>query len=151
LRRAKELATTGSVGELLYLRGRYGHGGRVGYDKEWRADPALSGGGELVDQCVHLIDLAPWVLGEFEHGQGLGRTYFGDMPGEDNGSLLLQTPAGEVAFLHTSWTEWKNLFSSEIFGRHGKLEVTGLGGSYGTERLAYYRMLREMGPPETTM
>jgi predicted dehydrogenase len=73
------------------------------------------------------------------------------MPVEDNGFLLLTTPKRQAAFLHASWTEWKNLFSLEIFGRHGKLEITGLGGSYGTERLAHYRMLPEMGPPETTI
>jgi predicted dehydrogenase len=73
------------------------------------------------------------------------------MPAEDNGFLLLRTPRRQVAFLHASWTEWKNLFSFEIFGVTGKLELTGLGGSYGVERLAYYRMLPEMGPPETTI
>jgi predicted dehydrogenase len=73
------------------------------------------------------------------------------MPVEDNGFLLLKTATGQTAFLHASCTEWKNLFSFEVFGRTGKLEITGLGGSYGTERLAYYRMLPEMGPPETTM
>ncbi|TMA81508.1 MAG: Gfo/Idh/MocA family oxidoreductase [Deltaproteobacteria bacterium] len=150
LRRAKDLSTQGAIGELMYLRGRYGHGGRVGYDKEWRAKPALSGGGQLVDQGVHLIDLASWFLGDFQRVQGLAHTYFWDMPVEDNGFLLLETAARQVAFLHASWTEWKNLFSFEIFGRDGKLEVTGLGGSYGTERLAYYRMRPEMGPPETT-
>ena len=150
LRRAKDLSTQGAIGELMYLRGRYGHGGRVGYDKEWRAKPALSGGGQLVDQGVHLIDLASWFLGDFQRVQGLAHTYFWDMRVEDNGFLLLETGARKVAFLHASWTEWKNLFSFEIFGRDGKLEVTGLGGSYGTERLAYYRMRPEMGPPETT-
>jgi len=150
LRRAKDLSTQGAIGELMYLRGRYGHGGRVGYHKEWRAKPALSGGGQLVDQGVHLIDLASWFLGDFQRVQGLAHTYFWDMPVEDNGFLLLETAARQVAFLHASWTEWKNLFSLEIFGRDGKLEVTGLGGSYGTERLAYYRMRPEMGPPETT-
>ena len=150
LRRAKDLSTQGAIGQLMYLRGRYGHGGRVGYDKEWRAKPALSGGGQLVDQGVHLIDLASWFLGDFQRVQGLAHTYFWDMPVEDNGFLLLETAARQVAFLHASWTEWKNLFSFEIFGRDGKLEVTGLGGSYGTERLAYYRMRPEMGPPETT-
>jgi predicted dehydrogenase len=53
--------------------------------------------------------------------------------------------------LHASCTEWKNTFSFEIFGRAGKLHVEGLGGSYGIERLAWYRMLPEMGPPETTI
>jgi predicted dehydrogenase len=151
LSRAKRLATDGAIGELMYVRGRYGHGGRIGYEREWRAQPALSGGGELVDQGVHLIDLARWFLGDFETIQGVAHTYFWDMPVEDNGFLLLQTARRQTAFLHASWTEWKNLFSFEIFGRQGKLEVTGLGGSYGVERLAHYRMRPELGPPETVI
>ena len=78
-------------------------------------------------------------------------TYFWDMPVEDNAFLLLRTATGQVASLHATWTEWKNLFSFEIYGRDAKLEISGLGGSYGTERLAFYRMLPEMGPPETTI
>jgi len=54
-----------------------------------------------------------------------------------------------MAWLHTSWTEWKNQFSLEIMGRTGKLTIDGLGGSYGLERLTYHRMLPQMGPPET--
>jgi predicted dehydrogenase len=57
---------SGVMGDLMFLRARYGHGGRVGYDQEWRADPKLSGGGELIDQGIHLIDLAGWFLGEFK-------------------------------------------------------------------------------------
>jgi predicted dehydrogenase len=72
------------------------------------------------------------------------------MPVEDNGFLLLTTARGQVAWLHASCTEWKNLFCFEIFGRHGKLQIDGLGGSYGVERLTHYRMLPQMGPPETT-
>jgi predicted dehydrogenase len=151
LRRAKQLVSEGAIAELLYVRGRYGHGGRPGYEKEWRAQPALSGGGQLIDQGVHLIDLARWFLGDFESVQGVARTYFWNMPVEDNGFMLLQTGARQTAFLHASCTEWKNQFSYEIFGRIGKLEITGLGGSYGTERLAWYRMSPEMGPPETTI
>jgi predicted dehydrogenase len=64
---------------------------------------------------------------------------------------MLRTASGQMAFLHVSCTEWKNVFSFEIYGRKGKLHVEGLGGSYGTERLAYYRMLPQMGPPETTI
>src|SRR5262249_35915935 len=57
----------------------------------------------------------------------------------------------QVAFLHASCTEWKNTFSWELFGRHGKLQVDGLGGSYGVEKLTWYQMLPQMGPPETTV
>ena len=151
LRKARELVEAGTLGDLMFVRGRYGHGGRPGYDREWRADPALSGGGELIDQGVHLIDLARWFLGDFAEVQGFAQTCYWDVPVEDNGFLLLRTADRRVAFLHASWTEWKNLFSFEIYGRHGKLDITGLGGSYGTERIAFYRMLPEMGPPETTI
>jgi predicted dehydrogenase len=64
--------------------------------------------------------------------------------------MILRTASDQAAFLHVSCTEWKNLFSLEIYGKRGKLQIDGLGGSYGVERLTYYRMLPEMGPPETT-
>jgi predicted dehydrogenase len=148
--KAHEIFSSGLLGEPLFVRGRYGHGGRAGYEREWRAQPSRSGGGELIDQGVHLVDLARWFLGDFTEVEGRARTYFWDIPVEDNAFLLLETAAGQVAFLHASWTEWKNLFSFEICGRSGKLEISGLGGSYGVERLTFYRMLPEMGPPETT-
>lgn len=149
-RKARELFEAGVLGELMFIRARYGHGGRIGYDKEWRADPELSGGGELIDQGPHLIDLSRWFLGEFEEVQGFAHTYYWDMPVDDNGFMLLKTKKQQVAFLHASCTEWKNLFSMEIYGRNAKLEISGLGGSYGIERLIYHKMLPEMGPPETT-
>ena len=148
-RKAREIFDSGALGEMMFVRGRYGHGGRPGYDQEWRAVPELSGGGELIDQGIHLIDLSRWFLGDFTGVAGRAPTYFWNMPVEDNGFLLLETPRGQIAFLHASWTEWKNLFSFEIAGRVGKLEIGGLGGSYGLERLTWYRMSPEMGPPET--
>ena len=151
VRKARELFESGTLGDPMFVRGRYGHGGRVGYDKEWRADPALSGGGELIDQGVHLIDLSRWFLGDFVSVSGFAHTYFWPMPVDDNAFLLLRTSREQTAFLHVSCTEWKNLFSLEIFGRTGKLQIDGLGDSYGVERLAFYRMLPEMGPPETTI
>jgi predicted dehydrogenase len=150
LAKARQLCAAGELGPLLYIRGRYGHGGRLGYEREWRADPAIAGGGELLDQGVHLIDLAHWFLGDFTEVRGHVETFFWKMPVEDNGFVFLRTPQGQVAWLHASCTEWKNLFSFEVFGRDGKLQVDGLGGSYGTERLTFYRMLPSMGPPETS-
>ncbi|PYS49856.1 MAG: LmbZ [Acidobacteria bacterium] len=151
LRKARELYDAGALGEMMFVRGRYGHGGRPGYEKEWRADPRLSGGGELIDQGVHLIDLARLFLGDFTEVHGFAETYFWPMPVDDNGFMLLRTQGQQTAFLHVSCTEWKNLFSLEIYGRRAKLQVEGLGGSYGVERLTYYRMLPQMGPPETTI
>jgi predicted dehydrogenase len=149
LQKAREIFDSGVLGPMMFVRGRYGHGGRPGYDKEWRAVPEKSGGGELVDQGMHLIDLSRWFLGDFTDAKGFIATYFWNMPVEDNAFLLLRTAGGQVASLHATWTEWKNLFSLEIYGRDGKLDISGLGGSYGPEKLTYYKMLPEMGPPET--
>ncbi len=149
LQQARRIFESGALGPLMFIRGRYGHGGRVGYDREWRADPKVSGGGELMDQGVHLIDLAGWFLGEWTSIEGHAATYYWDMPVDDNAFLQLRNANGNVAWLQVSCTEWKNLFSLEIYGKNAKLHVEGLGGSYGTERLYYYRMLPEMGPPET--
>lgn len=148
-RKAYELYQSDQLGELMFIRGRYGHGGRVNYSKEWRANPILSGGGELIDQGIHLIDLSRWFLGDFTEVDGFAHTYYWDMPVEDNGFMLLKTSSKQSAFLHVSCTEWKNLFSFEIYGKKGKFEIQGLGGSYGVERLVYYKNLPTMGPPET--
>ena len=150
-RKARELFDMGALGEMMFVRGRYGHGGRLGYEKEWRADPAVAGGGELIDQGVHVIDLARWFLGDFTSVDGFAHTYFWPMPVDDNAFLLLRTGGGQTASLHVSCTEWKNLFSFEIYGRKAKLHIEGLGGSYGVERLSFYRMTPAMGPPETTI
>lgn len=147
-RRAKQIIAEGTLGPLMYIRARYGHGGRPGYEREWRADPVRAGGGELLDQGVHLLDLCRWLGGEFELEYGSVATFYWNMPVEDNGFLLLRSRDGKrKAWLHASCTEWKNLFDFEIFARHGKLEVWGLGRSYGTEELRVYRMKPEMGPP----
>jgi predicted dehydrogenase len=151
LRKAREIIDAGELGPLMFIRGRHGHGGRPGYEKEWRARKEISGGGELIDQGTHMIDLSRWFLGDFVRAHGRIATYFWDMPVEDNGFLLLEAAEGRIAFLHASCTEWKNLFSLEIYGRHGKLEISGLGGSYGVERLSFYKMTPEMGPPPTTI
>jgi len=150
LRKAKEIVDSGALGELMFIRGRYGHGARIGYNKEWRADPVLSGGGELIDQGPHLIDLSRWFLGEITEVNGFAHTYYWDMPVDDNGFMLLKTEKNQTAFLHVSCTEWKNLFSFEIYGKQGKLDLSGLGGSYCVEKVTWYKMLAEMGPPETT-
>jgi len=149
--KAVELFQSGVLGPMMFVRGRYGHGGRIGYDKEWRADPKISGGGELIDQGVHLIDLAGIFLGEFTMVEGHAATYFWQMPVDDNAFLSLRNAAGNTAWLQVSCSEWKNLFSLEIYGRDAKLHWEGLGGSYGVEKLTYYKMLPQMGPPETTI
>ena len=147
--RAKAMVDEGAIGPPLFVRGRYGHGGRPGYEKEWRFDRKVSGGGELIDQGSHLIDLSRFFLGDLKLAYGVAPNYFWGGDVDDNCFLALHGADGRMAWLHASWTEWKNLFSLEIMGRIGKLTIDGLGGSYGVERLTYHRMLPEMSPPET--
>ena len=146
----REMLATADTGPLMNIRARYGHGGRVGYDREWRADRARSGGGELLDQGSHLLDLSRAFCPDLGLVFAELATQFWDMEVEDNAWLALRSPAGAFAWLHATWTEWKNLFSFEIAWRTAKAEITGLGGSYGPELLVWHQMLPEMGPPQTT-
>jgi predicted dehydrogenase len=136
VRQARRWCDEGQIGEITFIRSRHGIGGREGYDKEWRARPEISGGGELIDQGVHGLDLARWFLGEFSECFAFLSSSFWEIgPLEDNAFALLRTARGQVASLHASWTEWKNLFCFEVFGKEGYVKVEGLNGSYGTERV----------------
>jgi predicted dehydrogenase len=136
-------------GSVLHMRARYGHGGRVGYEQEWRARRAVSGGGELVDQGMHLFDLSYSVFGPLPLNSALLRTEYWPIEVEDNAVVILgHSDRGPWSMFHASWTEWKNLFSLEIFCRTAKLQVEGLAGSYGAQRLSIYSMKPELGPPD---
>ena len=150
LLKAREICDSGVMGPMMLVRGRYGHGGRPGMESEWRCKQELSGGGELIDQGSHLIDLSRWFLGDLALDYAYTPHLFWDIAVDDNCFLALKAPGGQMAWLHASWTEWKNVFNLEIYGRDGKLTITGLGGSYGVEQLTFHRMLPQMGPPETT-
>ncbi len=144
-------ARSGRFGDVMFVRARYGHGGRIGYEREWRMRPELSGGGELTDQGMHLLDLFHELLGPLPLASALLRTQFWSSPVEDNAVLVLGEPEatdGAWGTFHVSWTEWKNLFSLEVYCRTAKLRVEGLTGSYGTQRLWRYEMRPELGPPD---
>ena len=146
--KAKELVDTGKIGNLMFIRGRYGHGSRPGMEKEWRSSKDLCGGGELLDQGVHLIDLSRWVSGEIRTAFGKVDTKFWSIEVEDNGFMFLQTENNTDIQLHVSWTNWKNVFSFEIFGTEGYLKIEGLGGSYGPETLEFGKRKPEGGRPD---
>jgi predicted dehydrogenase len=148
---AHQIADSGEIGPLTHVRAVYGHGGRPGYEKEWRMQKEKSGGGELIDQGMHLIDLSRLFLGNLRLHSAITTTAFWtqglDSPAEDNAFALLRGDSGRVAQIHASWTEWKNRFQFDVFGKMGKLEVSGIGGSYGTETLTLYRMDASLQPP----
>lgn len=149
LLKARSLVDDGALGELMFLRARYGHGGRLGLEKEWRSNPEISGGGELLDQGVHILDLIYWFLGPLPLQSSFVTTSFWNTKVEDNAVCTL-ADRNRWATFHVSCTEWKNTFSLELYGRSGKFLISGLGNSYGAEKLTYYKMSAEMGVPETS-
>ena len=138
IQKAKQWFDDGLIGKVNFIRCRYGIGGRTNYEQEWRADPKIVGGGHLMEQGIHGIDLARWFAGDFTEVSCLTATHYWKMkPLEDNAFALYRTAGGAIASIHSSLTQWKNLFSFEIFGHDGYISVDGLGGSYGTERAIF--------------
>lgn len=152
MERAKALLRDGAIGRLLHGSARHGHGGRLGLEKEWRAQPEVAGGGELLDQGVHLIDLVRWFSEDEIAGvQALLRAVFWPIaPLEDHALAWLDLRGGARFSLEVSLTQWKNLFYFELVGERGTIVIEGLGGSYGPERLTLIRRPEQFGVPEIT-
>src|SRR5258708_428425 len=126
---AKKQFDSGAIGDPIFLRAVYGICGRPGYEKEWRADPRITSGGQLMEQGIHVIDLFRWFLGEIQDVTAVAETsYWPIAPLEDNAFVTCRTRAGVPASLHSSLTQWKNIFSFEVYGKEGYLAVEGLGG-----------------------
>jgi predicted dehydrogenase len=135
---AHELFQEGALGTPLFGRCVYGIGGRPGYEDEWRADPKVAAGGQFMDQGIHAVDLFRWFFGDFQEVTGLtAAQYWKTSPLEDNGFALLRNPSGVIASIHSSLTQWKNIFQFEVYGSDGYIRVEGLGGGYGTEILVF--------------
>ena len=144
---AKKLIKENEIGSLLYIRGVYGHGGKKNYNKEWRGIKNQSGGGQLIDQGIHLIDLSRYFLGPLKVQGAYFDNMFWNTKVEDNIFMTLKYKK-KIAFLHSSWTEWKNKFHLEIFGKKGKIEINGKGGSYGAEKVTIFKMLQSQIKPQ---
>jgi predicted dehydrogenase len=149
VRKARELLEGDAIGPLHFLRARYGHGGRPGYEKEWCTDAELSGGGVLLEQGIHIFDLVRFLLGEPVKLVAQTQRYFWDFPAvEDNGFCLLETERGLVAQIHISWTQWVNVFELEVFGRDGYLRLEGRDSHYGPQRLTWGKRKPDHSRPE---
>ena len=149
VRKAKELLEAGSLGPLHFLRCRFGHGGRPGYEKEWCTDAELSGGGVLLEQGIHIFDLVRHLLGEPSQLVAHTHRFFWGFPAvEDNGFCLLRTAHGQVAQIHVSWTQWVNIFEIEVFGRDGYLRLEGRDSHYGSQRLIWGKRKPDHSRPE---
>jgi predicted dehydrogenase len=133
---------------IMFIRAQYGNGARLGFDKEWRSHVELSGGGELLDQGVHVLDLASVLMPGLQVVSGYCKTHYWDMPVDDNAWALLTDAKGATFSFHVSSSEWKNEFRFEVYTQQRKYQWLGLGRSYGPEKLLIYKMKPEMGPPD---
>jgi predicted dehydrogenase len=123
---AKKIVESGKYGKILWVRGVYGKAEGSGKPNEWRHDPTLAGGGILLDQGIHMLDLFRYFCGEFSEIKSMCTTAYWDFPMEDNAFALLRNDEGCVAMLHNSFTQWKHRFTLEIFMKDGYVIVDGM-------------------------
>lgn len=135
---ARAMLGPGGLGEILYLKGTYGKSGGINYRESWRNNREVSGGGILLDQGIHMLDLLQFFIGPLTVVDAALTDAFWHCGVEDNAFVLLRSEQGTPAFLHSSATLWKHTFHLEIGCREGYLIASGLlskTGSYGREQL----------------
>ena len=135
---AKALIGEGGLGDVLYIKGTYGKSGGTHYRENWRNNPEVSGGGILLDQGIHLLDLFYLFVSPLTVVDAVLIDSFWGCGVEDNAFVLLRSEQGVPVFLHSSATLWKHTFRLEIGCRNGYLVASGLlskTGSYGHEQL----------------
>lgn len=151
--RMKEIVDAGEHGRILWMRGRYGKSVDENYLTNWRADPALAGGGILLDQGIHMLDLFLYLAGEFDEVQAMVSHLYWNIPGiEDNVfAQFRNNTTGCVASLHSTMIQWRHLFALEVFMERGYMVLNGLktgSGTYGAEQLVVARN-RDAAPAAT--
>lgn len=136
----RKIVDSGEFGNVLWMRGRYGKSVDADYLSTWRANPELAGGGILIDQGIHMLDLFLYLGGSFDEVQAMVSSLYWRIEGiEDNVFALLRNSAsGRVASLHSTMTQWRHLFSLEVFMERGYMVLNGLktsSNTYGQEKL----------------
>jgi predicted dehydrogenase len=140
--KAKAIVDSGRLGRIVNLRGLYGKSGGRNYRQSWRNDPRISGGGILLDQGIHMLDLFRFFCGDFDDVRCFTSASFWKCEVEDNAYVILRGEGGVHAMLHSSATLWRHTFRIDITLEQGYLVVEGLlskSGSYGRERLVVAR------------
>jgi len=148
---AKAIVDKKRLGKILWLRGVYGKGGGSRYDKNWRNQRDISGGGILMDQGIHMVDLFRLFCGDFEEVKSFIGQHYWPVGVEDNAFVMMRNSRGQVGILHSSATQWKYMFSLEIYLEKGYITISGILSStrnYGVETLKIARCLYdEQGYP----
>ncbi len=140
---AKALLDSKILGEVVCARGVYGKAGSPDFTNEWRNNTEISGGGIMLDQGIHMLDLMYYFMGEFTEIQSsVDQLVWKDMPTEDSAFSILRTAEGKVASLHSSAIQWRHKFSLDLICTKGFISLNGLltsTNSYGEERVSYYK------------
>ncbi len=139
----KEMVDSGVYGRVLWMRGRYGKSVDQSFYDNWRSKREMAGGGILLDQGIHMLDLFLYMAGEFDDVQAYVSNLYWELDIEDNVFAMMRNSAtGVVASLHSTMTQWRHLFSLEIFCERGYCVLNGLktsSQSYGEEILSIAR------------
>ena len=151
--RMKQIVDEGEFGRILWMRGRYGKSVDENYLKGWRAKPECAGGGILIDQGIHMLDLFLHLGGDFDEVQAMVSHLYWNTEGiEDNVfAQFRNSRTGCCASLHSTMIQWRHLFALEVFMERGYMVLNGLktgSGSYGTEELVIARN-RSVAPAAT--
>jgi len=138
--KAKALIKGDSLGRIINMKGVYGKSQMINFNQtDWRTNREASGGGILLDQGIHMLDLMRYLSEEdFTQVFSFIDNAFWNFDVEDNAYALMKSPSGLVAQLHSSATQWRHVFNLEITLERGSLILGGLltgSKSYGDETL----------------
>tara|TARA_B110000008_G_scaffold277714_1_gene319667 strand:+ start:4454 stop:5524 length:1071 start_codon:yes stop_codon:yes gene_type:complete len=138
-----KLVNSGELGKILNMRGVYGKSKLITFNQpDWRTKREVAGGGVLLDQGIHMLDLMRLFGGEFETVHSFVSNDHWGYNVEDNAYALMKTKSGIVAMLHSSATQWRHRFHLDINLERGSIILGGiLSGtkSYGAETLTVVR------------
>lgn len=153
VRDALKITRSGDLGEVINLRGVYGKSQLITFNQSsWRTERALAGGGVLLDQGIHMVDLLRLFAGEFTDVHSFVSNSVWNHDVEDNAYALMRTADGKVAMLHSSASQWRHRFGLEITLTKGALTLAGIlsgSKSYGAETLTFARTGgNDMGDPQ---
>ncbi len=135
---ARRMIESGAMGELINLRGVYGKSSIVSFESDWRTKRAIAGGGILLDQGIHMVDLMRLFAGEFRDIKSFVSNSHWGHDVEDNAYAVMRTDGGVIAMLHSSATQWRHRFSLDMAFEKGTLILSGIlsgSKSYGAETL----------------
>ena len=140
--KAKIMVNSGRFGKIIALRGLYGKSGGKNFKDSWRNKKEISGGGILLDQGIHMLDLFRYFCDDFDQVKCLLNDAYWRLGIEDNAFVILQNQQGQAATIHSSATLWKHTFRLDIVLEEGYMYIEGLlskSGSYGREKLVTAR------------